>query len=218
MPQKTKTKKVGGVKEVTVVKAVKMPTPAKKVKVNYWMALLLTIATVAFLASCVLFAFERERRLELNQAVSSAVWQKDQLIKNEVQTAVSLLQNVYDRAVKGEITFDDAKKQGADLLRNLRYGNNNEGYFWADTTDGTNVVLYGRQDVEGTNRYNNVVNGIYHVQEIIKNGMAEGGGYTDYYYPKMNETNPLMKRAFSLLFKPFNWVVGTGYYIDDLFR
>ena len=65
----------------------------------------------------------------------------DANIKEQVQNAHSMLQAVYDKTKTGEYTLEEAKKVGADLLRNLRYGT--EGYFWADTYDGTNVVLLG---------------------------------------------------------------------------
>ena len=74
----------------------------------------------------------------------------DMLIKCEVETAVSMLQAIYDKHQNGEMTLEAAKKLGADLLRDLRYGDG--GYFWADTTEGVNIVLYGNKDVEGKNR------------------------------------------------------------------
>ena len=75
---------------------------------------------------------------------------QDLLIKSEVETAVSMLQAIYAKHQQGEMTLEKAKKLGADLLRELRYGTG--GYFWADTTEGVNVVLYGRKDMEGRNR------------------------------------------------------------------
>jgi len=37
-----------------------------------------------------------------------------------------------------------------------------------------------------------------------------GGGYTDYYFPKKQGGAHLPKRAYSVAFAPFGWVVGTG--------
>jgi methyl-accepting chemotaxis protein len=75
---------------------------------------------------------------------------QDLVIKTQVETAVSMLQAVYAKHQRGEMTLEKAKTLAADLLRELRYGA--DGYFWADTTEGVNVVLYGRKDVEGRNR------------------------------------------------------------------
>ena len=151
-----------------------------------------------------------------SQSVATQKEKHDLVIKTQVETAVSMLDALYQKSQKGEFSIDEAKQKGADLLRELRYGGNEDGYFWADTTDGINVVLYGKPDVEGINRWNSYVGGVYHVRETIKNGMKEGGGYTDYYFPKKDESILLPKRGYSLLFEPFGWVVGTGYYLEDI--
>jgi len=75
----------------------------------------------------------------------------DLLIKSEVETAVSLLAAIHARHQKGEMTLEAAKALGANLLRELRFGS--DGYFWADTTEGVNVVLYGRRRICGISVY-----------------------------------------------------------------
>jgi len=135
---------------------------------------------------------------------------QDLLIKNEVETAVSMLQAIYAKHQQGEITLKEAKKLGADLLRELRYGT--DGYFWADTTEGVNVVLYGRKDVEGRNRLEDKdLKGTYYIKEFLTKAKA-GGGCVEYWFPKKGETTAQPKRSYVLLFKPFGWVVGSGYY------
>jgi methyl-accepting chemotaxis protein len=135
---------------------------------------------------------------------------QDMLIKSEVETAVSMLNAVYAKHQQGEMTLADAKKLGADLLRKLRYGT--DGYFWADTTEGINVVLYGRKDVEGHNRIEDKDrNGTYYIKEFLAKAKA-GGGYVEYWFPKEGQTRAQPKRSYVLQFEPFQWVVGTGYY------
>ena len=170
---------------------------------------ILVIIIVVFCA----FLFGRSTN---SQSIATIKEKQDLVIKTQVETTVSLLEALYQKSQNGEFSIDEAKQRGADLLRELRYGQNQDGYFWADTTDGVNVVLYGKKEVEGTNRLNSFIGGVYHVQEIIKNGMKEGGGYTDYYFPKKDDSIPLPKRSYSLLFVPFDWVIGTGYYLEDI--
>lgn len=138
----------------------------------------------------------------------------DANIKEQVQNAHSMLQAVYDKTKTGEYTLEEAKKVGADLLRNLRYGT--EGYFWADTYDGTNVVMLGSA-TEGTNRMSAVdSNGFRMAEAIISIGQEPDGGYTNYYYPRTGETEASPKRSYSLAFEPFGWVIGTGNYTDHM--
>ena len=135
---------------------------------------------------------------------------RDLLIKSEVETAVSMLQAIFTKHQQGDITLEQAKKLGADLLRDLRYGT--EGYFWADTTEGVNVVLYGRKDVEGKNRLEDKdQQGTFYIKEFMAKAKA-GGGYAEYWFPKEGQTNIQPKRSYVLLFEPFGWVVGSGYY------
>ena len=138
----------------------------------------------------------------------------DTQAKSEVQTATSMLQGLSDRQQRGELTLEQAKKQGAALLRGLKFSK--DGYFWADTPDGTNVVYLGK-DVEGKNRLNlKDAKGKYPIQEIIKNGRQPDGGFTDYQFPRPGGPEAFPKRSYSLYFKPFDWVIGTGNYVDDL--
>jgi len=141
---------------------------------------------------------------------------QDQVIKNEVYSAVSMLDALNNKVSSGELTMAKAKKLGADLLRDMRYGVDGEGYFFADTTDGVNVVLYGDKSVEGKSRLNDNVNGIFYVKNLIKAGQTASGDFSNYWYPKQGGSVAKEKRAFSLEYKPFGWVVGTGYYLEDI--
>ncbi|MDU1321765.1 MAG: cache domain-containing protein [Clostridium botulinum] len=135
-------------------------------------------------------------------------------IQNEVESSISVLEGVNKRYEKGQLKLEEAKKLGAELLRNMKYGK--EGYFWADTLEGINVVLLGK-DTEGKSRLEmQDAKGKYLIKEIIENGKKEEGGFTDYYFPKEGGSEALPKRSYSKLFKPFDWVIGTGNYIDTI--
>lgn len=136
----------------------------------------------------------------------------DQNIKDQVSVVISLLEKINAQYEEGTYTLEEAKKLAADQVRELSYGT--DGYFWIDQSDGTNVVLLGK-DTEGTNRLEMVdANGTFLIKEIIKNGMQEDGGFTDYLFPKQGETEASPKRSYSKWFEPFDWVVGTGNYTD----
>lgn len=138
----------------------------------------------------------------------------DTNIKEQVQNSCSMLQGVYDQYLAGVYTLDEAKKIGADLLRNLSYGD--AGYFWADTYNGTNVVLLGTE-TEGTNRLGVTDSTGYEmVKAAIKVGQEEDGGFIDFQFPKPGETEASPKRGYCLAFKPFGWVIGTGNYTDHI--
>lgn len=135
---------------------------------------------------------------------------RDLLIKSQVETAVSMLAAISARQQKGEMTMEKAQKLGAGLLREMRYGT--DGYFWADTKEGVNVVLYGRKDTEGRNRLQDQDSqGVYYIQEFMARAKT-GGGYVDYRFTKKGQSKAQPKRSYVLPFEPFGWVIGTGYY------
>lgn len=138
--------------------------------------------------------------------------QYDSQIKGEVENAISMLEQYNKAYESGELSLEEAKQQGADMLRELRYGES--GYFWADDTEGNNIVLLG-SDTEGTNRYDaKDADGTEFIKEIIAAGKQAEGGYCDYKFPKEGGTEALPKRSYSKLYEPFGWVVGTGNYTD----
>ncbi|MCM2333691.1 MAG: cache domain-containing protein, partial [Anaeromyxobacteraceae bacterium] len=137
----------------------------------------------------------------------------DQNVKLQVESAVTMLRGVAARVDRKELTPEQGRAVGADLLRGMRYGQ--DGYFWADTYEGVNVVYLGK-DAEGKSRIDAVdAKGVRFIAEIIRHGRA-GGGFTDYAFPRNGQGAPLPKRSYSLAFEPFGWVVGTGNYIDDI--
>ncbi len=174
---------------------------------------LITVLSVIIVGGIFTFNFMKQSNENLKAINKVLNDDYDALIKSEVESAISMLDTVYARYEKGEITLEEAKKQGADQLREMKYGK--DGYFWADTTDGLNVVLLGK-DTEGTNRYEfQDVNGKYIIKEFIK-AAKDGGGYQDYYFPKPGEDKAYPKRGYAALFQPFQWEVGTGNYVDNL--
>ncbi len=134
-------------------------------------------------------------------------------LKIETEAAIAAIKHVYNRQQKGELTEEQAKKEAAAIVRDMRY-DDGKGYFWIDTYDGVNVVLLGR-DTEGKSRIDLVdPEGRHFIKDMIENGRKEGGGYTDLMFAKPNETTPLPKRNYTAMFAPYQWVVGTGVWID----
>jgi len=137
----------------------------------------------------------------------------DRLIKNEVETMVSMLSEINAMSEQGLITPEYAKELGVNILRETRYGES--GYFWADDSEGTCIALLGR-DAEGKNRMDaQDHNGNYFMRDIIDNGL-KGGGYTNYWFSKSSGGEAFPKRSYSLYFEPFDLIVGTGNYIDQI--
>lgn len=187
----------------------------KKIRDRILIYTMISTLIIIFIISGVsLLALEDTNKKNIQEVNSILRENFDTKIKEQVESAVSILKSYSNKVDKGEITLENAKKAGADTIRNLQYGK--DGYFWIDTYDGINVVYLGK-DTEGKNRLNNKdASGVEYIKEIINNGRKKGGGFTDYQFPRPGEETPSPKRGYSLAFEPFGWVVGTGNYIDDI--
>ena len=181
-----------------------------RTKLNLILTLVILLVVLASVVSINNMDQVKDKALETIDASSRQSY--DDSIKQQVSVVISLLSEVYDEYKAGAYTLDEAKKIAADEVRQMRYGD--AGYFWIDQSDGTSVVLLG-SDTEGTNRMETQdAEGYQMVKEIIRVAVEDGGGYTDYVFPKEGETEPSPKRSYSEYFEPFDWVVGTGNYTD----
>ena len=183
-----------------------------KVRTKLNLILVLVILLVALGGTVSVKDMEDVKDIALETMEASSRQSYDDLIKEQVEVVISLLSEINDAYKAGTYTLDEAKKIAADEVRQMRYGE--AGYFWIDQSDGTNVVLLG-SDTEGTNRMETKdAKGYQMVKEIIRVAVEDGGGYTDFVFPKPGETKPSPKRSYSEYFEPFDWVVGTGNYTD----
>ena len=183
-----------------------------KVSVKLGLVIVQVLIMVIVASSMAVNDMNQVQDKALETMESSSRQSYDDLIKQQVGVAISLLSDINDEYKAGKYTLEEAKTLAADEIRQLRYGD--EGYFWIDQSDGTNVVLLG-SDTEGTNRMDTKdAAGYQMVKEIIRVAVEDGGGYTDYVFPKEGETEASPKRSYSEYFEPFDWVVGTGNYTD----
>lgn len=139
-------------------------------------------------------------------------------IKSEVQSVIHVLNTEYDRAQSGEITEEEAKQNAKEIVRGMRYREDESGYFWIDDTDYVLVMHPILADQEGNNRYElEDQNGVMIIQEIMKVCQsAEKGGFNEFYFTKADGVTVAPKVAYSQIFEPWGWVVSTGNYVDDM--
>ncbi|GAB4293956.1 MAG: methyl-accepting chemotaxis protein [Desulfuromonadia bacterium] len=173
-------------------------------------SLLLTLITTAL----ALYELSSERKRTAAQLQAALMQDFDRTAKSLVESAISSIKTIHEQTVAEGGSIDEARRRAAAALRGMRYGN--DGYFWADTSRGDNVVMLGKAEVEGKNRIDlKDAKGKELIREIIAVAL-KGGGYTDYWFPKPGSSTPLPKRSYSAYYQPFDWVVGTGNYVDDI--
>jgi methyl-accepting chemotaxis protein len=118
------------------------------------------------------------------------------------------------KAAKGEMTKAAAQDAAKEVLRAIRYDETE--YVIVRDTGGVNLVNGMFKDREGTPSIDNKdANGVYFSRDMIEKAKA-GGGFTYYLWPKKPNSPPERKVTYSLLTKNWQWVVGSGVYLDSV--
>ncbi len=184
------------------------------------------------IVSCTLIVFFAIAIVEFNAIVSINQLQKisygdyvDSMnsgynteIKSQVQSVISVLQSEYDKYKSGEMTEEEAKEEAKDIIRMMRYRDDDSGYFWIDD-ENYNLVMHPiLTDQEGDNRKQlEDKNGVMITQEVVnvcKSGNK--GGFNEFYFTKADGKTVAPKVAYSQMFEPWGWAVSTGNYVDDM--
>ena len=139
-------------------------------------------------------------------------------IKSQVQSTMAIMQSEYDRYLAGEKTEEEAKYDAKEIIRAMRYRDDQSGYFWIDDTDYILIMHPILVDNEGANRYTlEDQNGVMIIQEIMRVCQTpEKGGFNEFYFTKSDGVTVAPKLAYSEIFEPWGWIVSTGNYIDDM--
>lgn len=142
----------------------------------------------------------------------------DDAVRYQVQNVITLLQGIYERELAGELTEKEAQAEAIAYVKALRYGDDDSGYFWIDDVNSILIAHPILEEQEGDNRYElEDQNGVKIIQEILATVEEnEEGGFNEFYFTKADGVTVAPKRAYSMKFEPWGWVVSTGNYIDDI--
>ena len=138
---------------------------------------------------------------------------REEQAKEVSSVAVGVIGYWYEEEHSGHLTREQAQTAAIAALRPLRFGS--DGYIWINRYDGV-AVLNAHPEIEGRDRWNVTdSNGVAHVQELFE-ASQRGGGFVYYLLARPGGTKPVAKLSYAAAFVPWEWVVGTGVYIDDI--
>ena len=119
----------------------------------------------------------------------------------------------YQASKKAGLSDAEAFEKGRALLRTLRFGK--DDYFYAFNPEGV-VQSHPNPNVENKNLYNAPdSDGVYFTRDQIELA-AKGGGFVRYRFARPGGNEPMPKVSYAIPFKPYNWTVGGGVYLDDV--
>ena len=153
--------------------------------------------------------------LTLNTFKTSLLEQKYEKTQNVVEVAYKVIEYNFSRIASEGISTEQAQKDAMDVIGALRYDETN--YYWINDYTAKMVMhpikpaligkdLSGFQDPNGTQLFQNFVN-------IVN---KHGHGFVPFLWAKPGFDDPVDKIGYVKGFKEWDWIVGSGIYLDDL--
>ncbi len=132
-----------------------------------------------------------------------------------VEVAVRLIRHIDSQVAADRLSLPEAQEWAKEELRNLRFGES--GYFWVIDTQARMVAHPVRRELENVDLaaaadpYGRAV-----AAAALQTIKTEGSGFIGYEWPKPGSDAAVHKVSFITLYGPWEWIVGTGLYIDDV--
>lgn len=134
----------------------------------------------------------------------------DRMSKYQVELALSIVKDFHSQ--QNDLGVDASKKKARDLIDNMSYGD--DGYIFIYDSKGISIAT--PDEVEGEKLWDlQDPEGRYFIQEIIQSAL-DNSNYTSYLINRPGESEAAPKRSYSVYFQPWDWIIGTGNYIDDI--
>ena len=164
-------------------------------------------------------------RIKLIHQLASNTFREDSKVETIEKEYRKVLSGVVDLTISMlETDYSNMKKAGTsdakiaqvlkENLLKLRY-DNGTGYLFTLGMDGT-LITHPDPYYHAKNWFSfQDARGNYLFQEMIETVNAKGQGFVNYYWHKLGYKEPQAKISYVKLFKPYNWILGTGVYVDD---
>jgi methyl-accepting chemotaxis protein len=134
-----------------------------------------------------------------------------------VESAHSLMQDFYQRGQSGELSNEQAKAQALTTLSKLRYETNN--YFWVNDYQARMIMHPIKPALDGKDLSSFTdPNGKQIFTEMANIVKQSGEGFVPYHWPKPGSEEAVDKISFVKGFQPWQLMIGSGIYIDDVDR
>lgn len=170
---------------------------------------------IIILLTLVLLSLVLLSSISLYNAYQSLLKQKYETSKQVVEVAYSVVEHFHQQQTKQLLSEQQAQTQAIEVINNLRY--DKDHYYWINDFTPVMIMhpikpaLIGQnigsvKDPDGTALFTEMVN-------VVR---AKGAGFVPYKWPKPGVDKPVDKISFVKGFAPWQWIIGSGAYIDDI--
>ncbi len=145
---------------------------------------------------------------------SEALTAHSDRIKNLVEVSTGIIGNYQKLEADKKLSREEAQLQAKEALRSPRFGN--DDYYFIYDFDGRALMVAGNPKIEGQVLLDKTDAAGFKLWEALVARGKSGQGYFDYVFPRAGQTESKPKRAYVIGIPEWQWIVGTGVYVDDV--
>ncbi|MBB2484977.1 cache domain-containing protein [Mitsuaria sp. WAJ17] len=145
-----------------------------------------------------------------------------EMLQTAVQSIHQIVDNYRQQAASGKMSQEAAQAIAREVIRSGRYGgaDGKTEYFYAWTLDGVSVMHPLKPDWVGQNMVGKVKDGAGNdiIQQLMDGirSSRDGRAYVLTHFPRPGKTAPVPKLQLVMAIPEWNWMVGSGLYLDDV--
>ncbi|HYU16585.1 MAG TPA: methyl-accepting chemotaxis protein [Candidatus Acidoferrum sp.] len=133
-----------------------------------------------------------------------------------VEAASGVLDHFHAQEEAGKLSRADAQASALAELKLLRYSG--KEYFWVNDMRPSMIMHPIKPELDGKDLSANAdPNGKHLFIEMVKVVREKGGGFVEYEWPKPGADKAQPKVSYVKGFAPWEWVLGSGVYVDDVY-
>ncbi|MBC2606749.1 cache domain-containing protein [Pelagicoccus albus] len=141
--------------------------------------------------------------------------EKKEKTRNLVEVAHAVIRSYVELEKAGALSQEEAQSAAKLMLEKVRYDSSN--YFWVNDMGPKMVMHPVKPELNGQDLSEiSDPNDKFLFNEMVAIAKKEGAGYVDYYWPKPGLQKPAPKISYVKLEDTWNWIVGSGIYVDDV--
>jgi len=135
-------------------------------------------------------------------------------VKSRTYEAYQIAEHIYDNN-KNTKSLQEIKQMIQDALHAAAW-DQSRGYYFVEDMDGYEIVNRNNPELVGKNILSlRDGHGTFIMKEIISTVTSGGEGFCTYHWNMPNDPDTLVpKISYVKLFKPLNWIIGNGKYLN----
>ncbi|MBR1225144.1 cache domain-containing protein [Bradyrhizobium sp. AUGA SZCCT0176] len=150
----------------------------------------------------------------LSALKSSLLEDRKDKLQQLVLLARQALELDYEASRKAGLSDAQVKERCNQLLQSLRFGK--DDYFYALDMNAV-LVAHPNPKFQNKNMMDAAdANGVLFARLQVELVKSVGAGFVTFSFPRVGNGEPLPKIAYAIGFKPYEWAIAGGIYVDDI--